>query len=198
MDATEDYEAYRRGLDEVGSDERNRWYRFRGYYMDLFNPAPGSRILDLGAYLGANLLHYHEAGHEVVGVEGSAACVADYMQRTSDMDPRPLMVHGLIEEFQALTRFDAVICGEILEHVLDVRAVLDKAHECLRPGGALFIATPVKAAGSDIRTVSQEDLKRWLPAAGFDLQVVYHVAAPPVRGCADQLVAGALSVESPL
>lgn len=44
---------------------------------------------------------------------------------------------------------DRLICGEILEHVPDPKALLRKAHASIKPGGQVFISGAVNAAQPD-------------------------------------------------
>jgi SAM-dependent methyltransferase len=49
---------------------------------------------------------------------------------------------GRFEEFQSQERFDVILMLNLIEHVADPRAVLQKAHDLLSPDGQLFIKTP--------------------------------------------------------
>lgn len=42
--------------------------------------------------------------------------------------------------------FDAVFCGEVIEHVYSPDRLLDEIHRVLRPGGHLFLTTPNMAS----------------------------------------------------
>jgi methionine biosynthesis protein MetW len=42
--------------------------------------------------------------------------------------------------------FDAVFCGDIIEHVFDTEMLLENVHRILRPGGAVVLTTPNIAA----------------------------------------------------
>ncbi len=54
------------------------------------------------------------------------------------------MVVGDIEtmEIENLGRFDAIIFGDVLEHLRDPRAVLEKMSALLKPGGKILISLP--------------------------------------------------------
>ncbi len=99
--------------------------------------APGKRILDLGCRSGALTRHFLQ-GNEVVGVDvdrvalqaasqlGIETVLADIEQRLPFPD----------EEF------DAVVVGELLEHVRFPDNVVAEAVRVLRPGGVLVGSVP--------------------------------------------------------
>jgi 2-polyprenyl-3-methyl-5-hydroxy-6-metoxy-1,4-benzoquinol methylase len=181
----------RERLDAVGNEAKNRWYRYRGYYMDQFAPKVGWKLLDFGAYIGANLLHFHDLGFSIEGIEGSSACVRDYRERTSYEFHYPTMRCCLIEEFDpGSKRYDAVICGEVLHQSDDPRRIFAKAREVLKPDGALFIATPVAELKGSRCAVTVDNLLEWYAGAGFTVDVIVRVGAPRDVGCVDQFVAG--------
>lgn len=51
---------------------------------------------------------------------------------------------GLVEEFEPWAKYTSVSMLEVLEHVIDPKAVLDKLESFVGPGGYVFISTPDK------------------------------------------------------
>jgi len=101
----------------------------------------GARVLDVGCatgYLAERLAH---AGHEVVGIE---------------LDPQAAEVARSRGGFQVVTgsaaeaadlaqvggAFDAILCGDVLEHLADPERVLRALRERLAPGGVLIASLP--------------------------------------------------------
>lgn len=175
---------YRAYLNEVTdnplhvADER-RFYRT--YYMRRFLPRPHWDILDFGSYLGSNCIHYALMGHAIEGVEGSAVCVEkarEELERFPGLDRKILFHHCLIEEFNPPHLFNAVICGEILEHVRDPQEVVDKAYDCLHPGGQLFVAVPAVQMEVHARSFTPDDLRILFEGCGFRVLQQLHEPRP--------------------
>lgn len=68
--------------------------------------------------------------------------------------------------------FDSLTLGEVIEHVESPARFLEKAAQCLRPGGSLFISTPLHAPMPDHISAfaSVEALRALLTAPGFRIR----------------------------
>lgn len=102
-------------------------------------PASARRILDLGCSsgaLGAALKARQDC--EVVGVEVDGDYVVDAQAQLDDV------LHADVEavDFSALGRFDCVIAGDVLEHLVDPWRVLRDAAATLGPGGTVVVSLP--------------------------------------------------------
>lgn len=99
--------------------------------------APGKRVLDLGCRSGALTRHFLEGNHVVgldvdrVALEAAARLGIETM--LADVE-RPLPFPD--------ASFDAVVAGELLEHVRFPDAVVVEAARVLRPGGVLTGSVP--------------------------------------------------------
>jgi ubiquinone/menaquinone biosynthesis C-methylase UbiE len=95
-------------------------------------PLGGRRVLDLGCGKGRFARPLAEAGAEVIGIDLSAAMLAD-----ADGIAR---VRGSARRLPfAAASFDAVIAVEVFEHLAAIDEVLSEARRVLRPGGVLAI-----------------------------------------------------------
>ena len=97
----------------------------------------GRRVLDLGCRSGALARHFLE-GNEVVGLDVDRAALA----KAAALGIEP--VEANVEEPLpfADASFDAVVAGELLEHLQFPEALVAEAHRVLRPGGALVGSVP--------------------------------------------------------
>lgn len=116
----------------------------------LSRPLAGVRILDFGAGRGAMSLELKKRGAEVVAVEPFGY---DYLAS------RGITVYGDLSELPSGSRFDGVVCIEVIEHIRDPIAVLAGLRDLLAPDGWLFITTP-NAAGLPAKLMGQ----RWREA----------------------------------
>ena len=97
--------------------------------LDLLNPRPGERILDLGCGDGALSEKIRESGAMVVGVDGSPAMVAAAKQR--GIDARLADACDLAFE----SEFDAAFSNAALHWMKrDPDAVLNAVRRSLKPG----------------------------------------------------------------
>lgn len=117
------------------------WARYR-----FAARAVAGRLLDAacGTGYGAREAAAHAAVREVVAVDRSEEALA--WARRYYPDPKVRYRRADLERagWEAdLGGFDAAFAFEILEHLHDVRPLLDGIHRALRPGGVLWISTPL-------------------------------------------------------
>jgi trans-aconitate methyltransferase len=101
--------------------------------LELLNPQPGERILDLGCGDGVLTEKLIAAGATVFAVDSSAEMIAAAKARGIDAH---------VMDGQALTfnaEFDAVFSNAALHWMLDASAVTHGAYRALKPGGR-FVA----------------------------------------------------------
>jgi SAM-dependent methyltransferase len=135
-------------LDRIGSryEEHHRRSRADGEFvfvperLPLFVAAvggPGRKVLDLGCRSGAVTAHFLD-GNDVTGVDVDPAALERAAARgivpvrANAEEPLPFDDAG----------FDAVVAGELLEHVRDPDAVVAEVRRVLRPGGTFVGSVP--------------------------------------------------------
>lgn len=155
------------------------------------------RVLEIGCNTGYFTKLLKDHGYFVHGVEfySDAAAKAGY---TDDF------FHGTVEEFIATAAaavqgsFDAVILGDVLEHLLYPEEVLRGLARCLKPNGVLILSVPnVTHVGvrqmlldgqwqysksgimdtSHLRFYTRHSLRKLLVKVGFGIERSYHVLA---------------------
>jgi 2-polyprenyl-3-methyl-5-hydroxy-6-metoxy-1,4-benzoquinol methylase len=100
------------------------------------------RLLDFGCGWGEFLLACKLFGFDVVGVDRS----------TARIDGAILNIYSSVEELCERPPFHAVTFFEVLEHLDDPAAVVERLASMLNPGGILVAETPDCSGITDIRT----------------------------------------------
>ena len=99
----------------------------------------GVRLLDAGCGAGILIREARLRGWSADGVELSAELAA----RARVNNPEANIITGDIQNQEPKERgYDAVICLDILEHVLSPITMVENCREILRPGGLLMLQTP--------------------------------------------------------
>ena len=99
--------------------------------VDLLQPQPGERILDLGCGDGFLTRRIAQSGATVVGVDASPQMIAAARER--GVDAR--LAQGEALPFNS--EFDAVFSNAALHWMTDQEAVLKGVHRALKPDGRL-------------------------------------------------------------
>lgn len=106
---------------------------------------PGHEILNAGCGAGSLTLSLLAQGHAVTSVDASADFVDHVRARIAERHPdlrAPVEVGDLESLRFPDASFDAVVCGEVLEHLdRDTSAVAEIAR-VLRPGGVVLVTVP--------------------------------------------------------
>jgi len=118
---------------------------FNNPRLDLIGLIPrniNNKILEIGAGSGDTLVEIKKlklAG-EVVGVE--LINMTDSQQKNSEIDR---LIIGNIEEIELdlpENYFDVIICGDVIEHLIDPWNVLRKLHKHLKDSGIIIVSIP--------------------------------------------------------
>jgi len=132
-DLSERYERHHRERRDDGD------FVFVPERIPLFKTAIGSgkRVLDLGCRSGALTQHFLE-GNSVVGLDVDAAA----LEKASALGIEPVQAN--VEDALPFgdASFDAIIAGELFEHLQFPDALVSEIHRVLRPGGVLIGSVP--------------------------------------------------------
>lgn len=128
------------------------------------NCLSGLRMLDIGCGAGLLCEPFTRLGAEVIGIDPSATNIAAAKLHAGkghlSIDYRCTTV----EEMDVRERFDIVLAMEVVEHVVDVGAFLDRCAQMLKPGGMMVVSTLNRNWKSfALGIVAAEYVLRWLP-----------------------------------
>jgi SAM-dependent methyltransferase len=108
------------------------------HLLDLIGAhVKSGRLLDVGCGHGLLLDEARARGFQTVGLELSRAA-ARHAREGLELDVRELPV----EEFDDAEGFDVVVLADVLEHLDDPVAAVERCAALLRPGGVLCVVTP--------------------------------------------------------
>jgi SAM-dependent methyltransferase len=149
--------------------------------------APKSDLLDAGAGAGHLANRLAADGHEVVGIDQSERFVA-YANAHAAGGARFQVGDITRLEFPAAS-FDAVVAGEVLEHVDDDARAIAELHRVLRPGGWCLVSVPADPRLWDVsdewaghvRRYTESELRSRFAAQGFRVQRLFRWGFPLVR-----------------
>jgi len=99
-----------------------------------------NRILDLGCGDGGIDRGIIAKAREIIGVDVSNKAIK--LAEDINNNDRIKYMNITIEDFESVDKFDAIIMYEIIEHVYDARAILEKVHRLLNQNGHLILSTP--------------------------------------------------------
>lgn len=100
---------------------------------------PGAKILDYGSGIGTHGLHFLRRGHDVtfVDLQSPHFDFVRWLVSREGLTAR-FVEHGNVAEL-ASGSFDAILCFDVLEHVVDWREALALFARLLSPVGKLFL-----------------------------------------------------------
>ncbi|HVV47392.1 MAG TPA: methyltransferase domain-containing protein [Bryobacteraceae bacterium] len=136
-------------------DDRHSFvWRAGAGLLDLLNPQPGERILDLGCGTGHLTAKIAEAGAVVVGLDSSPAMIAQARQNF----PSLRFVLAEARDFRFEELFDAVFSNAVLHWIPDAESVVNCVAAALRPGGRFVLEMGARGNVESIRRMLEEVL----------------------------------------
>lgn len=138
---------------------------------------PPGRALDAACGTGRHAAHLVELGHQVVGVDATAAMLAVARKKLSTVDFRKGTLEALPLQDNSV---DLVTCALSLSHVPDLRPVMAEFARVLRPGGQAVLSDihPMATMTGAIAAFPGSDLAKGVPYVRSVIhQVSDHLAA---------------------
>ena len=115
--------------------------------LKLAQQFAGKRVLDYGCGDGsflAMLMNTPGVPATAVGVEISPGSVADCRARLGHLAGLSFILDEELSLPEYDDAFDAVICMEVLEHVIEVQPLIARFAGLLAPGGKLLVSVPIE------------------------------------------------------
>jgi SAM-dependent methyltransferase len=129
----------------------------------LPKPAAGKMLLDVGCGTGAFVLGAAKLGFDAYGVSWDERNqnVAQERAKICKVDAKfdVLDVRRLDSRTDFAGKFDALVCTENIEHILDDAKLMRDMAACLKPGGALYLTSP----NQDYRPMTKDDVGPFPP-----------------------------------
>lgn len=169
--------------------------------VDVLDPRPGERVLDLGCGTGALTARIAERGAEVAGVDADPQMIATARENHPRLPFEVADGHTL----RVAEPYDAVFSNAALHWMLDPDAVIARVYAALRPagrfvaemGGAGNVATildAVRAAWVELGAGGDPRLRQYYPspaeyatrleAGGFEVRQLHYFDRPtPLTDC---------------
>ncbi|MDX2196356.1 MAG: class I SAM-dependent methyltransferase [Cytophagales bacterium] len=118
---------------------------FKHIRKDIISQIPNkkyNKILEIGAGSGDSLI-YIKSKFNIEYLVGIELCeIPDSNQKNSTIDK---FIIGNIETYDNAefnNTFDIIICGDVLEHLIDPWQVMKKIYQWLSPGGVFILSIP--------------------------------------------------------
>jgi trans-aconitate methyltransferase len=108
--------------------------------IDLLDPQPGERILDLGCGTGHLTAQIAERRAEVIGLDASASMIAQARQNY----PKLKFVLADARKFELGSGFDAVFSNAALHWIPEPAPVIASVARALKPGGRFVLEMGAK------------------------------------------------------
>lgn len=162
---------------ESGAPNYNRWL------AGTFDKWAGARVLEIGAGIGTITAHLALGRELVTAFEVDPFYVRRLKNRFRGLPQvEPYQGDVALADWESLAtrRFDTIVLSNVLEHIADDAAAVQKFAKILPPGGALIIFVPAlpqlfgsldEAVGHH-RRYTQESLRGVLEANGFEVETL--------------------------
>jgi trans-aconitate methyltransferase len=154
--------------------------------LDLLDPKPGERILDLGCGTGHLTNEIARRGAEITGLDASASMVAQARQNY----PKLKFELADATSFEFHEPFDAVFSNAVLHWVPEASRVIDCVARALKPDGRFVLEMGVKGNVDRIVAV----LSHVLRSAGYSPRNPWYY--PSAAEYSTLLEAGGFEVEA--
>jgi demethylmenaquinone methyltransferase / 2-methoxy-6-polyprenyl-1,4-benzoquinol methylase len=140
---------------------------WRKFVIDTVNPAPGTRLLDLGTGTGDMLVEAYKRCPTCMGFGGDLTID---MMCVGAQKPGRSLIRWIVVDAQQLPFedgiFDAVVSGFLLRNVVDLDVALQEQYRVLKPGGLMVALDTTRPPGGLLSPLIRFHLKTVIPLLG--------------------------------
>lgn len=113
------------------------------FIIDALNEhiAPGSNVLDVGCGNGLISMSLGKAGHNVFGIDISQKAIEKANEK-NNLPNVKFAVAGAEQLAETETKYDAVVCSEVLEHLNEPSSLLKYIYRSMKDDGILIVTVP--------------------------------------------------------
>lgn len=172
-------------------DDYNR-YLAKYKVESCFEYIRGDSLLDLACGDGMMTEMFAQKVSTVVGVDANGSHLIKARERL----PLATFHECLIEDLQLTEKFDTITMLDLLEHVIDPIALIQKAASFLNDNGVLIIHVPNAFAINRRLAVLMGTLEHCEELSPFDLQIAGHRRSYSMRTLCKDVEKAGLRVES--
>jgi SAM-dependent methyltransferase len=166
----------------VTLDRMARADAYNAWLLERARPFLGRDVLDAGAGVGTFTSLLAREGRSVTALEPDPDYVERLRARFAE-NAAVTVLEGDATTVELDAGFDSIVCFNVLEHIRDDAAAVERFRTMLRPGGRLLLLVPAHPSlfGAIDEVVGHErryttgGLRRLLEGAGFAPEVVRYV-----------------------
>lgn len=124
---------------KVNNEQKQHYNKLAHFIFPWLKQTEWCRILDIGCGNGDLLNVFKKAGYrQLLGIDPSSHCASNAYQNYN-ID---VLTTDIFNFKSNLSKFDFIIMSSVLEHIVDLRKVVEKVASLLEDDGKLFIEVP--------------------------------------------------------
>ena len=175
---------------EIGGPRH--YYREGLIIKGLKEALPSGKIVDVGCGTGSLVMKLAASGYNVIGIDVSDGCINITKSRIKNAGLSDVATVGKGSAYKISIpdcSVDAVIAGEVLEHLKDDASAVQEFSRVIKPGGICLITVPANPglwdawdeAAGHIRRYNKEDLVKLFEQHKFRVESVRYWGFPVMR-----------------
>ncbi len=127
--------------DKLRPDVEFLFGRMSSATVEMVDPHPGERILDIGCGRAIDIVNMSASGAELIGVEPSFVMLSHARESLKLDGTNTMVLQGIGESIPVVPgSIDKVLCKGALDHFADPDKALKQIAAAIRPGGRAVIA----------------------------------------------------------